>query len=114
MKLQDTTYARDGRSLLEVTRGLAEQGWAAQATPLEGGRVRDEEAGVEVDAAELVVDSVHRIEGASDPDDTAVVAGVTFPGSSTRATLVLQYGPEASAADADVLLALPDAEAPRQ
>lgn len=114
MKLQDTTYARDGRSLLEVTRALADGGWEAQATPLEGGRLRDEAAGVEVDAAGVVVDSLARVEGASDPDDMAVVAGVTFPGTGTRATLVLQYGPEASAADADVLAALPDAEAPRQ
>lgn len=114
MKLQDTTYARDGRSLLEVTRLLDEQGWGAQATPLEDGRVRDEEAGLVVDATEVVVDSVHRVEGASDPGDMAVVAGITFPESGTRATLVLQYGPDASAADADVLLALPDADAPRQ
>jgi hypothetical protein len=76
--------------------------------------VRDEETGTEVAAGELVVGSVHRVEGASDPDDMALVAAVTFPGSGTKATLVLAYGPEASGADADVLLALPDAGAPRR
>jgi hypothetical protein len=39
----------------------------------------------------------------------AAVIAVTCPRCSTRATLVVKYGPEASGADADVLLALPDA-----
>jgi hypothetical protein len=58
------------------------------------------------------VSALARVEGASDPDDMAAVVAVTCPRCSARATLVVKYGPEASAADADVLLALPDAEEP--
>lgn len=97
-----------------MTNALAEQGWSAQATPLEGGLVRNEDDGSTVPAPELTVDSIHRVEGASDPGDMAFVAGVTFPGGGGKATLVVKYGPDATAADADVLLALPDGPAPRE
>lgn len=38
----------------------------------------------------------------------AAVVALTCPHCSSKDALVLQYGPEASTADADVLLALPD------
>lgn len=97
-----------------MTNALAEQGWDAQATPLEGGLVRNEADGSTVAAPSLTVDSIHRVEGASDPGDMAFVAAVTFPEGGTRATLVVKYGPDATAADSDVLLALPDGPAPRE
>jgi hypothetical protein len=97
-----------------VTDELAEGGWAAQATPVEGGSVRCEACGETVPAGDLQVESLHRVEGASDPDDMAAVIAVRCPRCSTGATLVLMYGPEASGADADVLLALPDAPEPRE
>lgn len=56
----------------------------------------------------MQVDSLYRVEGASDPDDMAAVVAVTCPRCSAKGALVLKYGPEASGADADVLLALPD------
>jgi hypothetical protein len=90
-----------------VTSALAEQGWTEQATPLEGGTVRCEVCGQESAADELAVDSLARIEGASDPADMAAVVAITCPHCSAQDVLVLKYGPEATAADADVLLALP-------
>lgn len=97
-----------------MTNELAERGWSCQATPLEGGLVRCERCGKETAAAELQVDSLHRVEGASDPDDMAAVVAVTCPSCSAQGALVLTYGPEASSADADVLLALPDPPEPRE
>lgn len=38
----------------------------------------------------------------------AIVAAVTCGSCQERAVLVLKYGPDATAAEADVLLALPD------
>lgn len=56
--------------------------------------------------------ALHRLEGASDPDDMAVVVAVTCPQCSVGSALVLSYGPTASGIEADVLRALPDAPAP--
>lgn len=66
----------------------------------------------DVPAAEVVVDSLVRLEGASDPGDMAAVVAVTCPHCSSKDVLVLRYGPEASEADADVLVALPDLPQP--
>jgi hypothetical protein len=89
-----------------VTNDLAGRGWSEQATPLEGALVRCEACGQTSGADEIAVDELYRVEGASDPDDQAIVAGFACPHCDTRETLVLKYGPEASAADADVLTSL--------
>lgn len=96
-----------------MTNALADEGWAAQATPVDGAMVRCEACGESTSAAEMEVHSLRRIEGASDPDDMAVVVAVVCPKCSSKDTLVLSYGPNASGADADVLLALPDPPEPR-
>ena len=90
-----------------MTNGLAEDGWAEQATPLEGGGVRCETCREVVPADELAVNCVERVEGASDPDDMAAVVSFECPHCSAHDVLVLKYGPEASAADSDVLALLP-------
>lgn len=89
-----------------MTNELAERGWAEQATPLEGALVRCENCGQTTPADEIAVDELCRVEGASDPDDMAIVAAFACPRCDTHDTLVLKYGPDASAADADVLTAL--------
>jgi hypothetical protein len=96
-----------------VTNDLAERGWSEQATPLDDGLVRCENCTQTTPADEIAVDSVCRVEGASDPDDMAIVVALTCPHCDSRDSLVLKYGPEASIADADVLeaLQLPPAEA---
>jgi hypothetical protein len=91
-----------------VTNALAEQGWAEQATPIDDGRVRCEVCGEATAADELVIEAFARLEGASDPDDMAAVVAFTCPRCDARDVLVLKYGPEASAAEADVLLGLSD------
>lgn len=95
-----------------MTNALAAEGWAEQATPLDGGLVRCEACGEASPASELEVHALSRVEGASDPADMAAVVAVVCPRCSTKDTLVLAYGPSASAADADVLLALPDPPPP--
>ena len=95
-----------------MTTALAADGWAEQATPLEGGVVRCEVCGQTTPADEVAIDSLCRLEGASDPDDMAAVVALTCPRCDAKDVLVLKYGPDASAAEADVLLGLADPPAP--
>lgn len=56
--------------------------------------------------AEIV--HVARFEGASDPDDEAVAFALRCVHCATRGILVAAYGPNASAEEADVIVALGD------
>jgi hypothetical protein len=49
-------------------------------------------------------DDVDRLEGASDPADQAMVLPVRCPHCGTTGALVIRYGPEASAEEADLLV----------
>ena len=57
-------------------------------------------------ARDLVVHLERRLEGASDPDDLALVVATNCPICGAPATLVLSYGPHASDQDSDIVLAL--------
>ena len=58
------------------------------------------------DVAEARVDALRRLEGASDPDDMLAVAALECPECAARGTVVLGYGPVASAEDSAALAAL--------
>lgn len=61
----------------------------------------------EVQPIELaIVNRFYRFEGASDPEDEAIVFGVTNPATGTRGTLVSGYGPSADPEDMDALIIL--------
>lgn len=49
----------------------------------------------------------HRLEGASDPDDMVLVVAGHCPSCGTGGTVVLGFGPNASAVDSDLVAALP-------
>ena len=93
----------DNTTLLAILRELAEGGWTADFRPTDDGAVRCPACGRVVPASELRVDAVRRLEGASDPDDEQIVLAVTCPACDLRGTIVLGYGPNASAADAALL-----------
>ena len=46
---------------------------------------------------------IRRLEGASDPDDMLAVVALECPVCSMKGTIVLHFGPEASAEELDVL-----------
>ena len=54
------------------------------------------------------IHTVHRFEGASDPDDEAIVVGLVCPACGTRGVLVAAYGPTADPDVADVVAQLED------
>lgn len=55
---------------------------------------------------DAVIDSTARFEGASDPDDEAVVFGLRCQLCGTLGVLVAAYGPTATAEEAAVVTAL--------
>ena len=86
---------------------LADQGYAADLHPSgEGGRLTCGACQSVSDAADFHVGVERRLEGASDPDDMVLVVGATCPVCGTGGVVVLGYGPDASSADSDVVVAL--------
>ena len=65
-------------------------------------------SGREIDPADVVVESMRRLEGASDPADNLVVAAITTRDGKERGTVILRFGPEASEAEAFLLQASHD------
>lgn len=102
----------EAQTLRGVIADFEQDGYTGQFGAWEGGRVRCFACDTEFPPAEAPVESLRRLEGASDPDDMLAVLPLSCPSCSTRGTLVLAYGPEASLEDSEVLAALPDAENP--
>ena len=98
----------EARTLDRVLGTLGERGFAGQLASVEGGRVRCLTCRRVSAAADIEVETIERLEGASDPDDMLAVIGVRCPHCHTGGTLVLGYGPDSSSDDSDVLAALPD------
>ncbi|MGH9223971.1 MAG: hypothetical protein ACRD2W_09385 [Acidimicrobiales bacterium] len=86
------------------------EGYKGQMAAAPGGHVVCLTCHQESPAAEMRLDALERMEGASDPADMLAVAALACPLCSAHGTLVLSYGPEASEDDADVLAALGDVE----
>jgi hypothetical protein len=64
------------------------------------------------DPREVAVDTLRRVEGASDPADMAAVLGITCGSCGSSGTAILRYGPEASAGEAAVLVAMAERTLP--
>lgn len=61
-----------------------------------------------VDASELVIERSRRLEGASNPSDMATVFAVSCPHCNAKGALVVRYGPEASAGEAELMRRIRD------
>ena len=62
--------------------------------------------GMEAPGRDIEIIEVRRVEGQSDPADMAAIVGIRCKSCAHEGTLVLTYGPSASAEDADVLAQL--------
>ncbi len=96
------------RTLQELISTFETEGYRGQMAARPGGYVLCMGCQMESEAAEMELDALERTEGASDPDDMLAVAALVCPLCNTSGTLVLGYGPESSADDADVLASLGD------
>lgn len=94
------------RSQVEVERHLAEEGFGGQFGAREGARVLCFACHREFGADAVHAEEARRVEGESDPADMAILVPVTCPRCGTAGTMVLQFGPMASAEESDVIAAL--------
>jgi hypothetical protein len=98
----------DAVTVSELLARYEEQGYVMAFSVAEGGKVRCGACRTLSDAQDVHVDAMARAEGASDPDDMAMVAVVRCPWCTVAGTLVVGYGPMASAEDSDVAALLSD------
>jgi hypothetical protein len=86
-----------------VLADYAEEGFDSSFSVLPGSRVECLSCRQLSPAAMVTMTSLRRMEGESDPADMAAVLAVTCPACGERGTLVVGFGPAATAEDADVL-----------
>ena len=103
--MTDVEGTPGGPTLLDMVGELEKSGYTGQFSVSQEAKLRCLSCDNEVDPEAIEPESFLRVEGVSDPDDMAAVAAVTCPSCATKGTVVLKYGPEASAEDAHVLSA---------
>jgi len=96
-------YASDARTLSEILAFYEAEGFTAQFGTRPGGNIICFSCHVETPADECELVSLSRTEGASDPDDMLAVAALRCHNCGAQGTLIMNYGPEATEDDADVL-----------
>ena len=106
-------YSPGDKTIDEVLAGMEADGFGGQMAARPGGAVVCFSCREDSPAAEVSLHALHRIEGASDPDDMLAVAALVCPRCGARATVVLGYGPEADPDESDVLAALGHASPPQ-
>ena len=95
-------------TILEVIAELEADGFTGQFGARPGGRIMCFTCRQDFPAADTGLQTIHRLEGASDPDDMAAIGALCCPRCDARGTIVLKYGPESSAEEAEALLVLQD------
>jgi hypothetical protein len=97
-----------GATLTDVLAGYADSGFTGSFSAVDGAAVECHQCNTRSDAASIIMSSLRRLEGASDPADMMAVVALECPACHAQGTLVLGFGPAASAEDSDVLLVLRD------
>ncbi len=97
----------DNTSAGAVLASFRQEGYGTDLWAKPGGQLLCGSCRVASPAAAYTIGRERRLEGASDPDDMQLVVGATCPSCGARGVISLQYGPNAGADDADVLVALP-------
>lgn len=92
--------------LLEVVSELDELGFDGQFRAVEGSAIQCLTCRTTFPAGDAGSHGSTRLEGESDPADMILVVPVECPHCTVAGSLVLSYGPDAPAEDADVVVAL--------
>ncbi|MGQ0616695.1 MAG: hypothetical protein ACT4PW_06840 [Acidimicrobiia bacterium] len=100
--------AQGNETLIEALAQLEAEGFDRTFIVTDDGKLRCGECRAEIPPAGFGAVQLRRIEGASDPADEAVVAGLRCPSCGSRGTVVLRFGPEAEPQHADVLRQVAD------
>lgn len=93
-------------TLSEAVRRLTDAGYERHLYPVDGHLVCGR-CGAQFDPSTLSVDEIVRFEGASDPDDQAILFALDA-GRGHRGLYSSAYGAATSTDDVDVLVALPN------
>jgi hypothetical protein len=91
---------------------LRARGYTADFSVTRDGQLRCNTCGHRHMPTDITVESTARFEGASNPDDQAIVFGLRCNECDVRGVLVTAYGPTATAEEAAVITAL-GPESPR-
>ncbi len=106
-----TDQPSDNTTIIEVIDGYKAAGFVTDFWAEEGDAVRCGSCQSVLPAASMAMQSLRRLEGASDPADMAMVVATSCPGCGVEGTMVLTYGPAASEVDTGVFSALLDRRA---
>lgn len=90
------------RTLVDVLDDFERRGYVGQFRPLTGGQAECETCEAVFAADRLAVGAYERLEGTSDPEDMMLAVAASCPECESKGTVVLAYGPMASAEDAEV------------
>ena len=93
-------------SVVEEIDALRTRGYAADFSVTADGQLRCDTCGHTHRPSDAVIESTARFEGASNPDDQAVVYGLRCDACGVRGVLVAAYGPTATAEEAAVVTTL--------
>lgn len=106
-----TAAPSDNTTLRAVLSGYAQAGFDADFMIEDAEQavvVRCVTCGFASSPEDIVLYSLRRVEGASDPADMAAVLALECPKCAARGTAVVRFGPEASVAEGDVMRAVRD------
>lgn len=105
----DVAPPSDHTTLTEILGRFADGGFVGDFQVTGGGTtVRCLTCDEESSASAIPQHTIRRLEGASDPSDMAAVVALTCPCCRARGTLIVPFGPTASASEARVLAELRD------
>ena len=92
--------------MLDAIAALRERGFDADFSVTPEAHLRCGVCGLDHSPEDAVIEATYRFEGASNPDDEAVVFGLRCRRCGVAGVLVAAYGPSASAEEAAVVTAL--------
>jgi hypothetical protein len=94
------------RTVVEEIEALRSRGYLADFSVTPDGQLCCDQCDQPLHPGGAVIESTARFEGASNPDDQAVVFGLRCGECGVRGVLVAAYGPTATAAEATVVTTL--------
>jgi nicotinamide-nucleotide amidase len=90
----------DNTTMTAVLDSYAAAGWASDFVVEADGLVECLSCGERIEPERMIVESLRRLEGASDPADMAAVVALQCPSCAATGTAVVRYGPESSPGEA--------------
>ncbi|MDP9077586.1 MAG: phosphoribosylpyrophosphate synthetase [Bacteroidota bacterium] len=92
-------------NLVEATNDLMKRGYTENLS-LEGDTVDDKDKNIHMTADDIEIDEFYRFEGASNPDDNAIVYAVTSKKYNLKGVLINAFGTYANTSSSAILAKL--------